>query len=421
MIGRRGRRPGAEYLCPFCFSRIDLVDAHYACGNPLCAKRFLEHCGKEKAKRYRSLYHEGEEIDVENSVFLGRDPAGRDAVTTKSHIIRRSEDGLCDVCRRAAFIRLCPVCHNPIPHSAEEGSDTIFTVLGPRGAGKSHYVAVLIDQLRNPFSAEFGSTLTPASDRTTVKYRNEYYKRLFEEGRTLPSATPYDDERAARDPLIYYLRLDKGKPPRSCTLAFFDTAGEDLDSVERVDALNIGSFVAAASGIIYLVDPLQIPYVNARINVEDKPDASPDVGDRLGYIADILRSRKGLRPGDRIDVPLAVVLTKADVLMKGPEDDEEEEVLLGPESSVRVMRRRGTYDERNFDEVGAEVEEYLRRTVSEGFIQAVDRFSKHEYFAVSALGSSPSGEAIPRGIAPFRVEDPLIWLLNTCGGGEESE
>ncbi len=292
-------------------------------------------------------------------------------------------------------------------------------VLGSKGVGKSHYIAVLINQLKNSFATEFGTTLSPATDRTTVKYRDTYYKRLFEEGRKLSSTPSYEDDRASRDPMIYYLRFLKDETPRVYTLAFFDTAGEDLDSTDKMLSLNINSFISRASGIVYLVDPLQIPYINSRIRMENKPPNGPDVNDKLSYIAGIIRSSNKLKPKEHIDIPLAVVLTKVDVLMKAPENEEEDKVLFGPESSLNIGREHGRFDRVNFDEISAEVQEYLRRTVSPAFVQTVSQFNSHEYFAVSALGNNPTGSILTRGITPFRVEDPFIWLLNTCNSKRE--
>ena len=37
---------------------------------------------------------------------------------------------------------------------------------------------------------------------------------------------------------------------------------------------------------------------------------------------------------------------------------------------------------------------------------------EHRFFAVSALGASPEGEKLSdRGISPFRVTDPVRWVL----------
>ena len=400
------------YVCPFCFSGTDLTKIHYACTNPLCTKAFLE---SVDGKRYRSEYRENEEVDRENSVFLGKDPRASDAVTTKNHIVRGSANGCCDICGRAAYIRLCPVCHNPIPAGAEEHGSNIFVVLGTEGVGKSHYTAVLINRLRTEFSAEFGTTFTPATDRTALRYNDLYYRRLFEEGRKLAPTAPCSEDRDSREPMVYYLKFP-GEKSQEYTLAFFDTSGKDFDPDGKGPALNIAAAMSKASGIVLLADPLQIPYVNKRIRIDGKPTGTADIRSSLEYITETVRTAGRLKRKEKIGIPLAVVLTKADVLMKSPENDEEERVLLGPESSVHVEREKGRFDRVCFDEISAEMEEYLRRTVGEDFIKDTEQYEKCEFFAVSALGSNPSGSMLTKDIKPFRVEDPFIWLFNTCGG-----
>jgi hypothetical protein len=47
----------------------------------------------------------------------------------------------------------------------------------------------------------------------------------------------------------------------------------------------------------------------------------------------------------------------------------------------------------------------------------IDRYLSQQYddyalFGLSALGDVPEGDAVaPSGIRPYRVEDPLLWLL----------
>jgi GTPase SAR1 family protein len=413
--------PTATYTCPFCFSSVDLKKIHYQCTNPACTKMFLrelKESGSKDAHTYTSRNMD-EEIDVENSIFLGKDPAGPSPVTTKHHIIRNSS-GICNICNKPVYKRLCPGCHNPIPQGAEDEGSTVFVVLGPKGVGKSHYIAVLINQLRNSFSPEFGATMSPATDKTTLKYREMYYKRLYEEGRKLAPTLSFEDSRESREPMIYYLRFLEGASPKVYTLAFFDTAGEDLDSTNRMMNLNLNSFISRASGIVFLVDPLQIPYINTRIRMDNKPRPGKNVADMLSNIANIIRTNNSLKQKDPIPIPLAVVLTKSDVLMKVPENDEESGILFGPSSSLYIDRERGKYDRTNLEQISVEIEEYMRRAVSGAFTQTVKEFKDNSYFAVSSLGSNPTGDVLTRGVSPVRVEDPFIWLLN-CEGLEETK
>ena len=105
-------------------------------------------------------------------------------------------------------------------------------------------------------------------------------------------------------------------------------------------------------------------------------------------------------------------LTKSDVLFKAPENEEEDKVLFGPCSTLHIPREHGRFDKENFDQIDTELEEYLRRCLGDNFIQLVNGFSDHCFFAVSALGCNPTGNSLPRGVSPMRVEDPFIWLLN---------
>ena len=351
------------------------------------------------------------EIDPEKSLFYGKDPNGPDAVVAKQHIIRNSS-GLCDVCRRPVYTRVCPICHNIIPPGAEDEGNKIFVILGPKGVGKSHYIAVLINQLKNYVSKEFNGVLNAATDSTTLKYRDMYYRRLFEEKRKLPPTRSFDVSDESREPLIYYLRLFDSDSPKVFTFAFFDTAGEDLTSTDRMMALSLNSFISNAAGIVYLVDPLQVRYINQRIHVDNKPPVGPDESDMLNNICQIIRTNKKLKAKEKIDIPIAVCLTKSDVLFKAPENEEEDKVLFGPCSTLHIPREHGRFDKENFDQIDAELEEYLRRCLGDNFIQLVNGFREHCFFAVSALGCNPTGNTLPRGVSPMRVEDPFIWLLN---------
>jgi len=415
-MARKSDTTQSNYVCPFCFSSIDLKQIHYQCTNPACTKMFLRNMSKEDSKKY-SCGRDDEEIDVENSIFIGKDPMGDEPVTTKQHIIRNSS-GMCDICNRSAYKRLCPICHNPIPPGAEDVGSTVFVVLGPKGVGKSHYISVLINQLRNSFSPEFGATMSPATDRTMIKYRDVYYKRLFEEGRKLNSTPSFETSKESREPMIFYLRFLEGDVPKVYTLAFFDTAGEDLDSTSKMMGLNINAFISRASGIVFLVDPLQIPYVNSRIKMENKPKPGLSVEDLISNIISIIRTNNKIPAREKINIPLAVSLTKCDVLLKSPENEEEAKILFGLNSALNIEREHGRYDRSNFEQISVEIEEYMRRAVSNGFVQMVKEFKDHSYFAVSALGSNPTGSMLVRGVSPMRVEDPFIWLLNNYGWEE---
>ncbi len=415
---KEGKLAGRMYDCPYCFSNIDLNDVHYICSGPTCAKTFAANAmASRNVESTKYVTADGQdEIDYEKTLHYRREPRGPNPVIAKNHIVRNNSE-VCDICKRRVYTRVCPMCHNPIPPGAEEDNNRIFVILGPKSVGKSHYIAVLIHQLKNYIANEFNGVMSPASDYTTLKYRDMYYHRLFEERRKLLPTKSYEISDENREPLIYYLRLFDSENPKVFTFVFFDTAGEDIVTQEKIEDNKLASFIARAAGIVFLMDPLQFRYVNPRIHVDNKPPVgSMDVSDMLNNVAQTLRRFNKISPKAKINTPLAIALTKADVLFKGSEDNEEEKVLFGQCSSLHIPRETGRYDKENFDQIDAELTEYLQRCLGDNFIQTVNGFQNHCFFAVSSLGCNPVGNSLPRSVSPMRVEDPFLWLLNKEDG-----
>ena len=416
MARKKDEQTSKQYVCPYCFSKVDMSAVHYVCTGSSCAKVFAStvFSTRDESKKMYVSKDGLHEIDYEKTMAFGKDPFSSNAIIAKQHIIRNSS-GICDVCKRPAYLRVCPTCHNQIPNGAEEEGNKIFVILGPKGVGKSHYIAVLINQLKNAIATEFNGVLNAANDTTTIRYRDVYYHRLYEEKRKLEPTLSFGASDDSREPLIFYFRILNGEKPLMFTFAFFDTAGEDLVSADKMRMLNLNAFISMASGIVYLVDPMQVKYINQRIHVDDKPQVGPSATDILNNICQIIRNNRKIKAKEKIDIPIAVSFTKSDVLFKIPENEEESRVLFGLNSSLHIPREYGKIDNENFEQIDAELEEYIRRTIGPEFIQLVNGFKTHSYFAVSALGCNPTGHTLPRGVSPMRVEDPFIWLLSKEG------
>ena len=414
MFGRRSKKETSpEYLCPHCFGRFRMSEAHSICSRTYCMNEYVNSKDYTDSKKYLSLNGDYE-IDYEYTKFRGLDPHSKDAIPAKHHIVRNGSMK-CDMCGRPTYIRLCPFCHNEIPPGAEEGGNSIFVVLGPKGVGKSHYIAVLVDQLSNHVAGEFKAVFNPAGDSTMVHYNDMYRDPLFKEKRKLDSTKPYNMGDGGREPLVYYMNVNRNGVSKVFTFAFIDTAGEDTISTDSIQDSNLDTLIAGAAGIVFFVDPLQIKYIRDRIHIDNLPPVTNNATETLNIISNVIRRKQDLGSRGRIGIPLAVSLTKCDVLLKAPEDEEEDKILFSPGSAVRIPRESGRYDAENFEQIDVEIEEYLRRTAGEDFIQTVNGFEDHCYFAVSALGNNPEGKELQRGVMPMRVEDPFIWLLNRKG------
>jgi hypothetical protein len=109
-----------------------------------------------------------------------------------------------------------------------------------------------------------------------------------------------------------------------------------------------------------------------------------------------------------LKVPLAVALTKIDVLQPS----------LARQSRLHQPRPRSA--RLDLDDREA-VHEQVRALLHSWHADGLEHYLQHNYaeygfFGLSALGGLPrDGVVAPGGIRPYRVEDPLLWLLHRYG------
>ncbi|XRQ13701.1 TRAFAC clade GTPase domain-containing protein [Actinomadura welshii] len=333
----------------------------------------------------------------------------------------------CPDCGLPTGNRACPECHNPLPSAYCDSPGRIVALVGAKNAGKSTYIAVLLHELMNRVGTELDASLVACDDRTIERYRRDFARPLLEERRLLP--TTASAATGPREPLVYLLtRTRKGRFSRprndSLALVLFDTAGEDLRSREVTD-LHL-RYLEAADAIIFLVDPLELP--GARAGVRDGLHGGPHGGaqagapaaraahddpggeplDVIARVAETLRQRHGTRPGEPLPVPVAVALTKIDMLRPG---------LLRQSALHRSRSGQGVLDLDDRDAVHEEVRALLHEWQAGGLDTYLgQQFADHALFGLSALGAAPEGERVGSGgVRPYRAEDPLLWLLHRFG------
>ncbi|MEV5576162.1 hypothetical protein AB0L06_39540 [Spirillospora sp. NPDC052269] len=330
----------------------------------------------------------------------------------------------CPDCEQPTHNRVCPECHNPLPTAYCDSPGRIVALVGAKNAGKSTYIAVLLHELMNRVGTELDTSLVACDDRTIERYKRDFARPLLEERRLLP--TTASAATAPREPLVYLLtRTRPSKLARTplagmgrakhdaLALVLFDTAGEDLRSREVRD-LHL-RYLEAADAIIFLVDPLELPGAHNALADEaqtregtlgEDPDSEPI--NIIARVTEALRLRHGLRPGERLPVPVAVALTKIDAL--GP--------AVSRQSALHRSRSgSGVLD---LDDRSA-VNEQVRALLHDWNAGQLDLFLSQQYadyalFGLSALGSMPEGDRVGAGgVRPYRAEDPLLWLLHRFG------
>ncbi len=379
--------------CPFCFARLDRNRIAFR-----CAGRSGRGGGCDAL------------LDETLAEYLGSPAAA--SLPPVFSVRRPGRRADCPRCGRSTGWRVCPECHNRLPAEYCANPGKIVALVGAKGSGKSTYIAVLLHELTNRVGAELDASLVACDDRTITRYKQDFARPLYGEQRLLSTTRPAATE--PRDPLVYLLtRTVPGRlrsKTMSLTLVLFDTAGEDLRSRESTETHL--RYLNAADAIVFLVDPLELPgakaslsglaQVRSGVNAGD-PDSDPI--NVISRVTELLRDRAG---SGRLKVPVAVALSKIDALQEG----------MDAQSALhRARTPSGTLD---LDDREA-VHEQVRALLDDWQAGMVDRYLRQHFtdfalFGLSALGGVPGADAVgPGGIRPYRVEDPLLWLLHRFG------
>ena len=405
--------PFSAIICPFCFREISKGSIEYRCVNQRCP-------GSMEPDHQYSQY-----------MRYGMDqPMGHVFKPSGLRLFGGSSGVSCDLCHGSAHA-ICPHCHNPLPVSTLEGSNNIISIVGTRGSGKSHYIAVLIDELRRRVghSMNAGVTHFTASGSGGYDaydlYRETKYEPLYKDQHRLEQ-TRSDGGSSEREkdkiPLIYmwqYVNPPRGKK-RYFTLSFLDAAGEDLQDHEMI--ATVASYLQHSKGIIFLVDPLQIPSVRDQLEVVSDMDLSSSVGGGmdssgeeggelskvLANVTTLIRNSRGIKPGQAIDIPVAVTFSKLDALLPLATNA----VTLRQPSPHCQMGKFVVGDQQAVD---AELRAFLEDWGEGAFVTDVQgNFKDASFFAVSSLGlgNSPDSSGKIHRPSPHRVEDPLLWLMS---------
>lgn len=348
--------------------------------------------------------------DVVQGAFLGLDPATAPELGPVFDKPGRSRRVPCPSCEVPTSVRTCPRCHHDLPGDYAAMPGTVVVLVGSTGVGKSSYATVLLHEMKDRVGAGFDAAVNVMDD-TTAKEFGALESALYDHG-ALPAATTPVSQ-AARIPLIFrFAARDERRTRRgmrSSAMVFVDSSGEDaLDRRTTIKAL---PHLAHAHGVILLVDPLQFPAVRALM-----PGPVPGHGtsgmtpDQLvATVAEQIRAGRSLAGHQKVDIPVAVCLSKADLLWP---------MLLPGSPLLRTTAHRDAFDEADAAEVDDELTALLQRWDGGALRrQLANDFADFSLFCFSALGGPPDGasKAPPEGIHPVRVADPLLWLLSRVG------
>lgn len=363
-----------KITCPNCFNTYSVDSVHFQCINARCDQF-------------------GQNFELS--------PMPR-RLGMSSQVILRAP---CPTCGEESPKRLCPHCGFELPTDVGLNKEFSVAIIGGRGAGKSTYIAALVHRLKNEIGLMFGVGVGAVNDYTRNRYYQEFELPLFRYGRLLAPTRSATQEISTKTPMIFRITF----PKKVVNLVLFDTAGEDMQSLDTMSAE--ARYICYADGIIFLLDPLQIDSVRQQLagtSIRLPPiDAGADpqlIVERLRQLYERQFNLKGTR---KIRKPVAFTLAKVDALYG----------ILDPASGLhRTGGHDGFVNLDDMQSIHTEIASYLQNWIGHSFENYVRaHFAMYQYFGVSALGQPPNENNEVESVSPHRVEDPLLWILYKLG------
>lgn len=387
----------SKVACPYCYHRFELAKLRFQCTGRAVPGR----------DRCRKL------IDEDRRRLTGYGAASLPtfAPPQNSRQLTPQRKSACPDCGAPSGIRACPVCHTPLPANFADSRSPLVGMVGGKNAGKTVYTTVLAHELRNNIRRRFGADIWFAGDRqgelgSVSDWLQQYEQALFADRRLFESTEAAQE--GLKVPLVLQWRQARRmlgwETHNTTTLSFYDAAGEDMTTQEFVNAQ---AYLSSADALIVLLDPFQLKGAQDRIKVPDAAtrETEPPLN-VLTRITEMLRVTNGVKAKRKIATPIAVVFSKIDAFYQ----------LLGGDHPLLHQPPVGPY----YDEaVGRDTDEHLRALLTDLGADDIDahlraQYKTFRYFAVSSLGAEPdyAGNRIdPGGVRPFRVDEPLLWLL----------
>lgn len=379
-----------KLLCPYCFERFWPSQIAFRCINENASM-----CNYEQDKALQR--------------YLGQTggPALPRVIPSKSKFFMPRE-AVC-TCGKSTTKAICPRCHNELPHQFGLSNSFLIAMIGAKEVGKSHYVAVLINELKNRIGDRFDAALTAQDERTIQRYENDFKRYIYDNRVTIPATDSARTGSTVRYPLIYRLSLKNKRFPWfpkyvNIDLIFFDTAGEDLSDKTLMSTET--KYIANADGLIFLLDPLQIREVYEHLKPDVRlPENQTDQEQIIVRTMWLIRETHKMKSAAPINIPVAVSFSKIDELTG----------VIDP-LVLQASQHNGYLDAADTETVHEVLASHLEKWGGGNIRRTMEsNFKTYSFFGLSALGSSPQDGEIKRGVSPFRIEDPLLWILYKKG------
>lgn len=300
---------------------------------------------------------------------------------------------------------LCPECGQRLPREFFQCEKYInISIVGLTNCGKTTYMAVMMKEFARKLCEKLYLETMSDYDDNRELLNETYIKKLYEEKKKLDNTNPGEKE---AEPQIYRIKdimrnRIGNRNPVYC-LSIHDGAGEDCLRMRPHIQKNIGG----SDYIFYLIDSEELPAVQRLLGKNKiEENASQQMVKKM---AQYLRTALGKEGNELVKKPVAVILTKFDVIMNKMKD------MQATVNQEKTLAFTGTSMASDLDRVDKDIRSWLKTQQEQPFLSALEaNFGKIRFFGVSSLGHEiVNGEVGV--VTPHRVLDPILWVLSKEG------
>lgn len=375
----------ADY-CSWCFREFMPVRARFRCINNACPGRALD-----------SVYNDSHGVIAPALTGLAFSPSRPNVALGVFGGIRRAK---CPRCSVVTTVRLCPVCHDELAEDGANVPHSVIALFGSSSSGKTCYLATALKEFPTAVN-HFGYSGLVSGDRS--RELESALLPLHTQG-ILPRRTAKEQTR----PIEFRLTTNNLEPR---AMDIFDCGGEAVNSRSQIQ-INVKQ-AQLAKGFIFMIDPFQLIDLRPKIEQLGVPlppyqnDARP--ANVLNRLVESFEGW-GMSPGGMIQAPVAFVVSKLDVWRNTIDPGTS---LHDPSAAIKTISSTSAQLDHSALEGESNTIKELLREWDLGLATLIEqRFERHMFFAVSALGANPVGGTMTVPVKSERVEFPLLWLAD---------
>lgn len=429
--------------CPFCFNPITPFATAFRAETVFTAQDLGSMDLTDADRARMEPYTEKLDIYLDRfwDTFPNSEPENEYRTHAVLHALKREEDGvinnqhfiidedgfpygMVDTLGKATKRRICPHCHNELPHEYGKYPVKCISVVGITSSGKTVFLVQFLKYI-----VEYLTHINMVPIGLHDEIDNFIREHEVRADVSLPQGNTAD-----KLTLPLPINVQHKITGKRFTFVFYDVAGENCVKPDQLD--KYGNFIKNADGTIMIIDPEQfaelfdiVPSKKKRRAEEDFEIYKPDRVVQAMHDAFIGASA---RQDEKSFVPVAIAISKSDKLKsfyanKNLETHIFEKINYTSYPLYNNQVRGLLFDD--FRNLTVEIRDLLKpngsNNAGEIFTNAIENdFMNAGYFAFSALNVQPV-EMYDENGDPYymldevpgriRIEEPFTWLLFKMG------